>query len=43
MKEISLEEFYDYPESVPIDLMDCVEQEELSCDKEVIRKIICNR
>ena len=42
MKEISLREFYDYPENVPIDLIDCVEQEELSCDKEAIRKIIAN-
>ena len=40
MKEISLGEFYDYPEGVPIDLIDCVEQEDFSCDKEVIRKII---
>ncbi len=42
MKEISLREFYDYPENVPIDLIDCVEQEEFSCDKEAIRKIIAN-
>ena len=42
MKEISLREFYDYPESVPIDLIDCVEQEDFFYDKEAIRKIIAD-